>query len=311
VLVTGAAGFVGTAARAAFAAVECVDVRAGTRAPERRHSADGFSWVRTPELRDRADWGAVLEGVDVVVHLAGRAHVLREVAADPEKEFRRVNVDGTRSLALAASQAGVRRVVFMSSIGVNGSTSGEGPFSEASAADPRTAYARSKWEAEQTLRAFGFDVVIVRPPLVYGPGAPGNFGRLVRWVVAGRPLPLGRVRNLRSFIGVTNLASFLVRAALAPEARDQLFLVSDGEDLSTAELIRRLASATRVRDPLVTMPVLPMRLAATVLRQRELFDQLFGSLVIDSSRARSLLAWTPPLTIDAELRRLIPEKTRA
>jgi nucleoside-diphosphate-sugar epimerase len=310
VLVTGAGGFVGTAVSEALVAAG-IEVRAGTRTPERHAATDGVRWVRTPELGQGVDWSQALEGADAVIHLAARAHVRRDVSAAAEREFQRVNAEGTRSLALAAEKAGVGRFVFLSSIGVNGTTTGQRPFTEDSPPDPRSFYARSKLEAEQALREASLDIVVVRSPLVYGPRASGNFGRLLRAVTSEWPIPLGRVHNRRSFVGVRNLGSFLARAVMAPDARGKLFLISDGEDLSTPDLIRRLAQAAGVRARLIPVPVMPMRVVATALGRRDLFEQLCDSLVIDSARARSELGWRPPVSLDDELRRSVRETPRA
>jgi nucleoside-diphosphate-sugar epimerase len=253
----------------------------------------------SPELK------GPLAGVSAVVHLAARVHVMKESSRDPLQEFRRVNVEGTKSLARTAAEAGVRRFIFVSTIKVNGdSTSGE-PFNVNMLPVPQDAYAISKWEAEEVLRSVaaesGLEVVIVRPPLVYGPGVRGNFLRLMSLVDRALPLPLPGKENCRSMIGAENLADFLVRCVDHPKAAGRSFLVKDSEDVSTRELITRLARLLGRPVRFVPFPESLIRLAARLTMKKEAVGRVLDSLVIDSDRAQQLLEWVPPVTLDEGL----------
>lgn len=297
VLVTGANGFIGQALCPALAAAGFVVRRAvrGGSTPEAFAVGD---------IGPNTDWRAALAGCGAVVHLAARVHVMREATADTEAAFHAVNCEGTLNLARQAAAAGVRRFVFVSSIKVNGEGRAA-PYHEADAAAPRDAYARSKWAAEQGLweisRETGLEGVVLRPPLVYGPGVGANFQRLLGWVARGWPLPFGRVDNRRSLLFVGNLAD-AIRACLShPAAAGKTYLVSDGEDVSTPELLRRLAGA--LGRPARLSPVPPSWLAwvANLLGRGADLDRLLGSLAVDSGAIRRDLAWRPPHTLNQGL----------
>lgn len=303
VLVTGASGFVGSALlprlRGDGHRVTALTRRA-TPVPGASHTA------RVSFLGDESALAPALRGVDAVVHLAARVHVMRDTVEDPLAEFRRVNVAGTLGLARAAASAGVRRFVFLSSIKVNGE---EGYFRESDTCSPHDPYGISKHEAELGLKEIestsGMEIVIIRPPLVYGPGVRANFRSLIQIVRRGIPLPLGAVRNRRSMVGVRNLADCIVRCLDHPAAGGETFFVSDGEDLSTPELIRRLARAMGRRPLLIPIPVPILAAGATLLGKRDILQRLTGSLQVDITKARTLLDWSPPFSIDEELRRAI------
>jgi nucleoside-diphosphate-sugar epimerase len=243
--------------------------------------------------------------VSAVVHLAARVHITREAAANPLEQFRRVNVAGTERLLRQAIAAGVRRFVYLSSVKVNGES---GAYSETDPPRPEDPYAISKSEAEQVLAAVAregvIETVTVRPPLVYGPGARANFHALLRAVRGGVPLPLGAVRNRRSLVGLDNLVDFIITCLTHPAAAGQMFFVSDGEDLSTAELIRRIARAFDRPARLIPVPEPVLYAAATLLGQRAAARKTLGSLHVDISKAKHLLGWMPPCTVDDELRRI-------
>jgi len=308
VLVTGANGFIGGAMVARLVAVGC-NVAGAVRRPT------GASWaVPSPSLDKDADWRPLLAGNTAVVHIAARAHVLNDRATDPLAEFRRVNVAGTLRLAEQSASMGVRRFVFVSSIGVNGMQSAPGKaFSEADKPNPHNAYALSKWEAEQGLLRIavetGLEVVIIRPPLVYGCNAPGNFGSLMRAVQRGWPLPLGAVHNQRSLVALDNLVDFIVTCISHPQAANQTFLVSDGQDLSTTELVRGMARAAGVPARLLPVSVWALQAGATLLGKGDAVQRLCGNLQVDISKARSLLGWVPPVSVDEGLRRALIAKT--
>ena len=299
VLITGASGFVGRAVVTAFSTAGWA-VRASTRQLI-EEGQEGVNWFQVSENARADAWQPALHGVDTVVHCAARVHVMREAAADPLAAFRRANTAATLDLAHAAQGAGVRRFIFMSTIGVNGARTGTRPFSSTDKPAPHSPYAVSKLEGETALGALnrqsGIEVVVIRPPLVYGAGAPGNFGKLVRAVQAGLPLPLGAVNNKRSLVAVDNLASLIVACATHAAAPGQTFLASDGQDLSTTELLWRLGEALGRTARLIPVPVALLLGAARVLGRTAMVEQLCGNLQVDSSPARSLLGWTPPLTL--------------
>ena len=303
VLITGGSGFVGQAVTRAFAN-DGWTVRSTSRSKLSRLPLSDER-VAIGNIGRDTDWGAAIEDVDCIVHLAARVHVLQDSALDPLAEFRSVNVEGTHRLASIAAQCGVKRFVFMSSIGVNGNRTEDRPFSEMDEPHPRDAYSRSKWEAELVLsdvaRQTGMEVVIIRPPLVYGPGAPGNFARLIKWIASGWPLPLGSVDNRRSFIYVNNLTDVVVNCAKHPGATGQVFLVSDGEDLSITELITRLASKLGMSARLYHFPSAILKLVGSMTGFRAEIDRLTQSLIVDIGKVRQLLGWRPPLSVDEGL----------
>jgi len=309
VLVTGATGFVGGAVVQKLASE-------GRRAPVagcRRSVSvpEGVEQAVTPPLGADADWSGGLQGVEAVVHLAARVNVIDEPEADPLEAFRRVNVEGTLRLARQAAEAGVRRFVFVSSVKVNGEETPTGQlFREADAPAPEDPYGVSKREAEDGLRALsaetGLEVVIIRPPLVYGPGVGANFGSLLRWVHKGVPLPLGAVtQNRRSLVALDNLVDLIVTCLDHPAAAGETFLVADGEDVSTAGLLRKVGDALERPARLVPVPVWMLRAAPAALGKREMARRLLGSLQVDASKAREVLGWVPPVSLDEGLRRAV------
>jgi nucleoside-diphosphate-sugar epimerase len=243
------------------------------------------------------------------MHIAARVHVMNERAGDPLAEFRRVNVDGTLNLARQAASAGANRFVFVSSIKVNGeSTTETQPFTAADTPAPQDPYGISKMEAEQGLRQIaaetGMEVVIVRPPLVYGPGVKANFASMMRAVQRGLPLPLGSVtHNRRSFVALDNLVDLLITCIDHPAAANQTFLVSDGEDLSTTDLLRRLGQALNKPARLFPVPPSLLQLGANLLGKGDMAQRLLGNLQVDISHTRNTLNWTPPISVDEGLRR--------
>lgn len=253
------------------------------------------------------DWSAALQGVVAVVHCAARVHVMQEVSTDPLTEFRRVNVQGTRHLAQQAAAAGVRRFVFISSIKVNGEATLPGKaFLADDVPAPLDPYGVSKMEAEQGLRDIaaqtGMEVVIVRPPLVYGPGVKANFQAMMRWLTRGVPLPLGAIDNRRSLVALGNLVDLIVTCIHHPAAANQTFLVSDGEDLSTTQLLRRMGQALGMPARLMPVPTSLLKLGASLVGRPAVAQRLCGSLQVDISKTRQLLGWTPPLSVDEGLK---------
>jgi nucleoside-diphosphate-sugar epimerase len=253
---------------------------------------------------------------DCIIHLAGRAHVLREESLDPAAEFRAANTDYPLAIARAFAQRGTRRFIFLSSVGVLGNETAPGhPFTHESRPAPHNAYALSKLEAEEGLRAIaaetGMEVVIIRPPLVYGAGAKGNFASLVSWLKRGIPLPLGAVHNRRSLVGIDNLVDLVLTAIDHPAAANRTFLVSDGEDLSTSDLLRRTAAAMGRPARLLPVPAPLLGGAARLLGKATLGQRLLSSLELDIRFTRETLNWHPPTTVDEGLARAVTSAREA
>ena len=290
VLITGADGFIGRALRPALE-----QAGAGVVAAVRRPGVPGT--LAVGDIGPATDWRAALAGVDAVVHLAARVHMLRDPAADPLAQYRAVNTAGTLNLARQAAAAGVRRFVYISSIKVNGEGRAA-PYRDDDPADPRDPYAVSKWEAERGLAAIardsGLEVVVLRPPLVYGPGVKANFRSLLRLVERGWPLPLACIDNRRSLVYLGNLVD-AIRVCLGhPDAAGRTFLIDDGEPVSTPRLVAALAGAMETSPCLLPLPTGILRLAARLLGRRAAIERLTGSLAVDSSALRAALDWTPP-----------------
>jgi nucleoside-diphosphate-sugar epimerase len=303
IAITGATGFVGRRLVARLLA-DGRAVRRITRRPPDTPAVDE-DWCFVGAVDHSTDWRAPLTGVDVVVHLAARTHVVGERGGGKLVDYRPLNVDGTRRLAEGAARSGVRRLVFVSSIKVNGERTTQRPYTAKDPPRPVDAYGISKWEAEQALwetaSATGLEVVVVRPPLVYGLGARGNFARLCNAVRRGLVLPLGAVKNRRSLVALDNLVDLLAVCASHPAAPGETFLVSDGEDLSTPELVRRMASAMRAEARLLSVPPTALRLAGRIAGRTAEVKRLLGSLQVDSTHTRWTLRWEPPLTVDQGL----------
>ena len=303
IAITGANGFVGRAL--------CTSLRAQGRTvvplvrTAESSPPDGARVVG--DIGPDTPWSDALKGVDCVVHCAARVHVMHDEDPDPRGAFRRVNVDGTRAVAVAAAAAGVRRLVFVSSLKVHGDQTLPGaPFHAKSVPAPQDAYGQSKWEAEQALWAVaattGLEIVVVRPPLVYGPGAKANFLRLMQWVARGLPLPLGGIHNRRSLLALGNLTDLLQICIDHPAAAGQTLLASDDHDMSTPELIRGLAAAMGRPARLLPVPVSWLRLAGRLTGQTPQIERLTGSLQVDIGHTREVLSWTPPWTVQQGLK---------
>jgi nucleoside-diphosphate-sugar epimerase len=305
VLVTGANGFVGRALCADAAGRGCF-VFGAIRLPCDLPS--GTHGLVIGNMDERTDWRPALTATEVVIHLAARVHVMADAVENPLAEFRRVNVQGTLNLARQAAAAGVERFVFVSSIKVNGEATPPGyPFTADDVPAPLDAYGVSKMEAERGLRQIalqtGMEVVIIRPPLVYGPGVKANFAAVMRWLRRGVPLPLGAIHNQRSLVALDNLVDLIVTCLTHPAAANQTFLVSDGEDVSTTELLRRMGRAMGHPARLMPVPASLLTLAAAIVGKRDVAQRLCGSLQVDIEKTRRLLGWTPPLSLDQGLKK--------
>ncbi|MBM9602693.1 NAD-dependent epimerase/dehydratase family protein [Desulfopila inferna] len=308
VLVTGSNGFVGSALIEHVAGIRKYQVIAAYRSLS-MGSTGNAATLAIGDLGSLADITTSLRAVDVVVHTAGLAHVFN-TSRNFLDELHNINVNGTVNLARQAAVAGVRRFIFISSVKVNGNETQPGrPYSELSPIAPVDPYGRSKFEAEERLRQLadetGMEIVIIRPPLVYGLGVKGNFRRLLHLVDLGIPLPLGGVRNQRSLIALDNLVDFIITCISHPAAANQTFLVSDGEDLSTPELLQCLGKAMNKPVRLISLPVNVIEFSALLVRRKKEVKMLCGNLQVNIARAREMLGWTPPVTIAEGLRRTV------
>lgn len=310
IVVTGANGFVGShlcrALQSRGMAYRAV-VREGAQAPP--GTAD---LVRLPSLDAHTDWATVLQNASTVIHLAARVHQLQDTSADPLQAFRATNLHATLQLARCAQKMGVQRFIFVSTVKVLGEETAPGrPFHASDPAQPQDAYATSKHEAEQALRALAaggsMELVIVRPPLVYGPGVRANFASLVRVVRRGIPLPLACVHNLRSLVGIDNLVDLLLRCIQHADAGGQTFLVSDGHDLSTPDLVRQVAAALGQPARLWPVPLTGLQLAGRLTGRQAAVQRLCSSLQVDISATCQQLQWSPPVSVLEGLRRMVTD----
>lgn len=305
ILLTGASGFLGESLS------DCLGEDSRfllTRAVRRKESLKDGRDVLIDGLHAGTDWADAINRQDIVVHAAARAHIMKDEVPDPLAEYRKINVEGTLNLARQAAKAGVSRFIYISSIKVNGEQTFLGkPFTADNVPAPKDPYGASKLEAENGLReiaaATGMGVVIIRPPLVYGPGVKGNFATMTRMVAKGLPLPLGAIHNKRSLVALDNLVDLITTCIDHPAAANQVFLAGDGEDLSTPELLRRLGLAVGTPARLVPVPAGLLQLGATALGKRAMAQRLLGSLQVDISKTREVLGWEPPVSVDEGLRR--------
>lgn len=302
VLITGATGFIGS-----FLCKQLQKTKRNYRSAVRDHLANTVHSIVIEDIDSQTDWGQALHGIDVVIHLAARTHIMNDTALDPFAEFRRVNIEGTLNLARQAAAAGVKRFIFISSVKVNGeSTTNFKPFTEVQATAPQDLYGMSKKEAEEGLYAIadetGMTVVIIRSPLVYGPGVKANFYNLLKLAYTSFPLPFGAVHNKRSMIYLENLVEFIMKCIDYPAAANQTFLISDGKDLSLSELLKYIREALGQPARLFSVPLFLFELAGLLTRKQAVMNRLVGDLQVDSSKARSLLDWSPPYTVEEGIR---------
>lgn len=300
-LITGATGFIGSSL-CKRAINEGWAVR-----PVTRHSGilDG---VVVGDISLNTDWSVALKNTDVVIHLAARVHVMNDVSNNPLEEYRRINTEATLNFAKQAAEYGVKRFVYLSTIKVNGeSTQLDKPFTENDKFVPVDPYALSKYETELGLlelsRKTKMEIVIIRPPLVYGPGVKANFLSMMKWLYKGVPLPFGDIHNKRSFVAIDNLVDLILTCIKHPAAANQVFLVSDGEDLSMTELLNRVSSALDKKARLLPVNQKLLEFCLKLAGKQGIAQRLFGSLQIDISKTKKLLNWTPPISIDEGLRK--------
>ncbi len=307
VLVTGASGFVGKRLCANLGKMQWRVHQARRQRYTSESPSSQPERVHIVEVGRTTDWRVALSGIDCVVHLAARVHVMNEQSSDSLTEFRYVNVEGTTNLAIQAANEGVKRFVYLSSIKVNGEFTEPGrAFIASDLPSPVGSYSVSKLEAENALRQIssqtGMEVVIIRPPLVYGPGVKANFESMMRWLTRGVPMPLAAVtENRRSFIALDNLVDLIVSCLNHPAAANQTFMVSDGEDLSTADLLRRMGVALDHHARLFYLPPRVLKLGATVVNRPDIYQRLCGSLQIDITKTRQMLGWNPLISVDQGL----------
>ena len=302
VLVTGANGFVGSRLVKELLQRGCVVVAAV------RQCAND-SQIAVGNIDSNTDWRVALQGVSTVIHTAARVHVMNEVATDPMAEFREMNVEATLNLARQAVLAGVRRFVFVSSVKVNGESTTDVAFSAFDVPAPQDFYGQSKLEAETALRALaietGLEVVIVRPPLVYGENVRANFLRLMKLSTLGLPLPLGGIKNRRSMIALDNLVDVLIACVEHPDAANQVFLVSDDHDVGLSELMKLMAAAGGKNLWLIPAPIKLMSLCAKILGKSSVAERLFGSLQVDIEHTKNTLNWRPVVSIEDALSKTV------
>lgn len=301
---TGASGFVGRALAERIACDPKLRLRTASRSGQ-LPSLAGIEHCNVGELSAHTEWHAALISVDTVVHTAARAHVIREQAADPQAEFTRINVDATVHLARQSAEMGVRRFIFISSIKVNGETTLPGkPFTADDVPSPTGPYAVSKQWAEEGLKriaaASAIELVIIRPPLIYGPGVKARFRMLMEWIHRSRPLPFATVQNRRSLVALDNLIDLILTCIDHPRAANQTFLVSDGEDLSVAELARRIGSAMGTPARLFPLPQWLLRGTAAALGKRAAAQRLLDSLQVDIEKPGTV-ELAPPIGVDQAL----------
>ena len=306
IAVTGANGFIGAALTHELCE-KGYDVRGIVRSKERSLNRNSrLEIFAVGEINSDTNWNDALKGIDVVIHLASRVHKLIDVSINPLADYRGVNTGGTQKLAEMSAQAGTRRLIFMSTIKVNGEKTTGAAFTENHTAPPQDPYAISKWEAEQALRntsdAAGLEIVILRPPLVYGQGVKANFLRLLDMVNKNIPLPLSMVNNKRSMIYIGNLVDAIIKCIEHPNAVNKTFLVSDGQDISTPDLIRMIAGAMGKKARLFPCPAPLLKMIGNVAGKSDEIERLTGSLQIDSAKIRRELSWTPPFTMEQGLR---------
>lgn len=304
-LITGANGFIGRALISKLALQTNYFIRASVRKKTIQFPRQ-IEVFENMEASSNTNWANALRDIDVVIHLLARVHVMHDKVANPFLEYRNINVNATIALAKLAAKQGIKRFIFLSTVKVNGESTSNKPFSEFDLPHPQDAYAISKWEAEEALKKIskdtGMELVIIRSPLVYGPNVKANFLKMIQYIKRGIPLPLGAIQNKRSLISIDNLIDFIATTISHPKAAHQTFLISDDEDISTTDLLRRIGK--HIGKPARLIPLHPRILSFlfNILGRQDFGDRLLGSLEVDITKAKKLLAWSPPKTLDEGLR---------
>tara|TARA_B110000967_G_scaffold209492_1_gene265914 strand:+ start:1350 stop:2297 length:948 start_codon:yes stop_codon:yes gene_type:complete len=312
ILVTGALGFIGQSLCKTLSK-SGKSVRGIIRSQNSFSKNPDIEYVSVGDIVHKKDWKNMLVDIDCIIHCAGRAHIMSETKSDTLKIYRSVNVDVTKRLAEQAAAAGVRRLIFLSSIGVLGlDTNNRKSFLQSDEINPIENYAISKYEAEQALLQISdktaIETIIIRSPLVYGPSAPGNLARLIKLVSSNIPLPFSRINNKRSMVGIDNLVDLLIRCIDHPDSAGKTFLISDGEDLSTPDLINHIASSMGHKAYLFPVPMFLLKFVSRILGKQREIDRLVGSLKIDSNYTRETLNWMPPVSVTEGIRRMVQDK---
>jgi nucleoside-diphosphate-sugar epimerase len=309
ILITGANGFIGTAVCKRLRQSRIHMLTGTTRASYPRVGPECIPMYHIPEIGPDTDWSHAILGADSVIHLAARVHVMKDRSADPLAAFRRVNTDGSRALAAQAAAAGVKRFIFISTVKVAGENSPEGGFTESDPVGPEDAYSISKWEAEQALTEIaqktGMEVVILRPPLVYGPGVGGNFFKLLKVIQNGVPLPLNAVQNKRSLIYVGNLADAITLTVESPGAANQTFFVSDVEAVSTPNLIKKISTILGKKPRLINFPLSVLKFVGALTGKSMAVSRLLGSLIVNTRHIEAQLNWRPPHSMERGLKETV------
>jgi len=306
-LVTGATGFIGQALIARMLTHSNYQIYAAVRKLVTNFPSE-VKQLKFDGVSSNTDWNNALQGVDCIIHTAARVHVMSDTANDPLEEFRNVNTNGTLNLARQAAESGVKRFIYLSSIKVNGEATLQGAqFTPDDIFEPTDPYALSKYEAEQGLLKFAsesrMEVVIIRPPLVYGAGVKANFLSMMKWLYKGVPLPFGSIHNKRSLVALDNLVDLIITCIEHPAAANQVFLVSDGEDLSTTDLLNRVSRSLGKEPRLLPVNQKFLEFGLMLIGKKDLAQRLCGSLQVDISKAERLLNWTPPISVDEGLRK--------
>ena len=311
ILITGATGFIGNSLVVKLATFDEYKVRVAIR-KKNENFPDSVEVLENLDISKKIDWSQALEKIDIIIHCAARVHVMKDLSKDPISDFRKVNTEGTLNLARQAELLGVKRFIFLSSLGVNGEKTITDPFKADDTPHPHSPYTQSKMEAEIGLMKMSkkkkMSVVIIRPPLVYGQNAPGNFGSLIRIVKKKIPLPLGAVKNKRSFVFLDNLVDMIICCLSHPNAVNQVFLVSDDEDLSTTQLLKKIGKALGTTIFLLPIPVLILNVFAKCIGKAKVAQQLLGSLQVDIEKTKSLLGWIPSFSVDDALGKTVNRK---
>jgi nucleoside-diphosphate-sugar epimerase len=305
VLVTGASGFIGKYLCQSLSEqnFEIVIVTRG------QANAKENITVINKTLNINTDWSETLKGINVFIHLAGRAHVMKEEASDPYQAYAEINIEATKHLAEQAALNGVKRFIFLSSVKVNGESTKKSAFTESDQPQPEDDYGKTKYEAEKVLsniaQETGMEVVVIRPPLVYGKGVKANFKNLIKLSQSGLPMPFGAIHNKRSLIYIENLIDFIMVCIDHPQAANQTFLVSDDHDVSTTQLIQSIANASSKKSRLIPIPISWLTLVFKLIGKKSLSDRLFGTLQVDISKAKTLLGWKPPFSFKDGIARTV------